>query len=414
MTGAGRRLGRAAALVAGVLVAVVGPGAIPAGAARDADDPVVDRVVRIPELIESSGLARSERHDGILWSHNDSGDVARIFAIGRDGHAAAVVRLAGIDAVDVEAIQALPEPDGDPLLVIGDIGDNKGVRTGPRGSSDARPELYVIREPARLRDATVPVLTRIRLTYPDGPHDAEALLADPRTRRLYVVTKGLFGGRVYAVPRSVWPGRGAALPLGGGSAVRLEARLVRQDAVPLSLVTDGVIDASGHVFVRSYGTLADLGLIDDLGSGSSGRRASTRLPDQDQGESLTLTAPDASGEQQALIGSEGRDEPIYRVDLPRGRPTEEPTTTTAPSPGGADPTPTARATPRAGTAAAGPADGDGDGDGVGGAFSFVFGGGLVLVMVASGLALARGRRSAGGSRGPGSAGGGRHGPPPAR
>ena len=49
---------------------------------------------------------------------------------------------------------------------------------------------------ARLRDATVPAV-RYRLRYADGPHDAEALLVDPRGNRLYVATKGLTGGGLY-------------------------------------------------------------------------------------------------------------------------------------------------------------------------------------------------------------------------
>ena len=38
------------------------------------------------------------------------------------------------------------------------------------------------------------------LVFPEGPRDAESLLADPATGRLYVVSKGVFGGAVYAAP----------------------------------------------------------------------------------------------------------------------------------------------------------------------------------------------------------------------
>ena len=80
---------------------------------------------------------------------------------------------------------------GRPALFVGDIGDNNGVW----------PEVAVYRvtEPARLRDATVPAV-RYRLRYADGPHDAEALLVDPRGNRLYVATKGLTGGGLYRPP----------------------------------------------------------------------------------------------------------------------------------------------------------------------------------------------------------------------
>ena len=50
------------------------------------------------------------------------------------------------------------------------------------------------------------------LDYPGGSADAEALLADPRTGRLVVVTKGLVGGQVLVAPRELRrrPGQPAA------------------------------------------------------------------------------------------------------------------------------------------------------------------------------------------------------------
>ena len=80
---------------------------------------------------------------------------------------------------------------GRPALFVGDIGDNQ----------DLWPEVAVYRvtEPARLRDATVPAV-RYRLRYPDGSRDAEALLVDPRTNRLYVATKNSDGGGLYRAP----------------------------------------------------------------------------------------------------------------------------------------------------------------------------------------------------------------------
>ena len=41
---------------------------------------------------------------------------------------------------------------------------------------------------------------RYRLRYADGPHDAEALLDDPRSDRLYVATKEAAGGGLYRAP----------------------------------------------------------------------------------------------------------------------------------------------------------------------------------------------------------------------
>ena len=85
-----------------------------------------------------------------------------------------------------------PQP-GKSYLYIGDIGDN----------SEARSEIVVYRIPEPVvvpADATTtkakPHLTDppevFRLRYPDGKHDAEALLVHPQTGHLYVVTKVLF------------------------------------------------------------------------------------------------------------------------------------------------------------------------------------------------------------------------------
>ena len=42
--------------------------------------------------------------------------------------------------------------------------------------------------------------TWYRFTYPDGPHDAEALLVDPRDGRIWIATKDVFGGGLYRAP----------------------------------------------------------------------------------------------------------------------------------------------------------------------------------------------------------------------
>ncbi len=38
-----------------------------------------------PSIDESSGLSASRAHRGVLYTHNDSGDSARVFAVREDG-----------------------------------------------------------------------------------------------------------------------------------------------------------------------------------------------------------------------------------------------------------------------------------------------------------------------------------------
>ena len=54
-------------------------------------------------------------------------------------------------------------------------------------------------EPASLKNGTL-AATPFTFRYPDGPHNAETLLVNPTTLRIYVVTKDTKGGAVYQAP----------------------------------------------------------------------------------------------------------------------------------------------------------------------------------------------------------------------
>jgi hypothetical protein len=140
---------------------------------------------------ESSGIAASQRNSGIFWTHNDSGDGPFIFAFDRQGKHRGVWRVAGARAIDWEDMAIGPGPGrGRSYLYIGDIGDNTRKR--------AQITVYRVAEPRITpKDSSSTVKTArqtesadvIRLKYPDGKHDAEALLIHPLTGDLYVITK---------------------------------------------------------------------------------------------------------------------------------------------------------------------------------------------------------------------------------
>jgi hypothetical protein len=268
---------------------VLGTGALPAAAA---DDPFAVLAIRDPRIGESSGLAASGRHRGVLWTINDSGDAARIYAIGPDGRTRATLRLAGLEPRDWEAVAPGRDAEGRAVLWVGDIGDNSARR-------DRGILVHRVTEPATLRDATVRA-TSYRLRYPDRPHDAEALLIEPGTGRVLVVTKELFGGGVYAAP------------------ARLDAtrpNLLERVADAPPMVTDGAYVPDGRLVLRTYSpahVYARLG----------GDGVAVELPEQPQGESL---AADPSAEA-VLVGSEGRESVVWRVRLPTTpRPAARPT-----------------------------------------------------------------------------------------
>ena len=110
-----------------------------------------------PRLVELSGLAVVD--DG-LWAMADGGRRVQLHRIDPDTCAVVESRTATVDPYDAEDLAV--GPDG--TLWVGDTGDN----------DQRRGTVALIVVPQRGE----PVLHR--LTYPDGPHDAEALLVDAR------------------------------------------------------------------------------------------------------------------------------------------------------------------------------------------------------------------------------------------
>ena len=47
------------------------------------------------DIDESSGIVMSRQYPGIFWTHNDSGDLARLFAVRANGQLVAQVRVKG-------------------------------------------------------------------------------------------------------------------------------------------------------------------------------------------------------------------------------------------------------------------------------------------------------------------------------
>ncbi|HEY3414872.1 MAG TPA: hypothetical protein VGM51_17710 [Armatimonadota bacterium] len=136
-------------------------------------------------ITEASGIVESRRNPGIVYVHNDSGDSARFFAVGRDGKTRFVVTVRNAANTDWEDIAATRDSTGAPVVFLADIGDNEQTRDVLT--------IYQVVDPAAPKGpagATVGVEARaIRFRYPNGHHDAETLLAEPAARALYVVTK---------------------------------------------------------------------------------------------------------------------------------------------------------------------------------------------------------------------------------
>jgi hypothetical protein len=213
-----------------------------------------------PAIDELSGLARSRARPGVLWANNDSGDTARVFAIGTDGADLGIVQVAGATAADWEGLALGPGPGGKDHLFVGDTGG-----AGNSGNVRTAVTVYRFREPDPPGPGrtTIVMGEAVTLQYPDGAHDAEALLLDARSGDLVVVTK-VTGGAVagvYRAPKASTAAAGAAIPLervgdlGAASDSDVGEQLARLGG--LGGVATSVTDASasaraGIALIRTY------------------------------------------------------------------------------------------------------------------------------------------------------------------
>lgn len=150
-----------------------------------------------PRLNESSGLAASNRQADLLWSINDSGDGANIYAMSTLGAALGRWQVASGMPVDWEAMDSFVL-NGEHYLLLADVGDNFAARDAV--------SLIVIKEPTLTQDQNKPIAVewRIEFTYPDGARDCEAVAVDVRQQRVLLLSKRTFPNDLYSVPlRSV-------------------------------------------------------------------------------------------------------------------------------------------------------------------------------------------------------------------
>lgn len=276
----GLRFAARTAAFALIALALVGGAAMPQ--ARAAEPDIVCRFTD-HRLTEISGMAPSIVHPGVLYVHNDSSGGPSVYAVSASTcRVLARITVQGAAARDFEAIASGRDRKGRPVLWIGDIGDNLD-------SWDAV-EILRIPEPQRLVDQALRP-RRYRFTYRDRPHNAETLLADPAGPRLWVVTKQLARGSLYALPD---PLRRS----GTNSAQRVQSEG--------GITTDGAVSPDGTRYVlRDY---FDAVVYQGLPPGREVSRV--YLPAQPQGEAIAWSSDGRS----LLIASE-RDDRLLRVAL---------------------------------------------------------------------------------------------------
>lgn len=248
---------------------------------------------------ESSGLVASAARPGTFLTHNDSGNPPRLYRFDLNGRVLAEYAMEGAANLDWEGM-AVRRDKGTDWIYIGDIGDNL----------ELRPEVQIYRfpEPVASGSARIDRIERFTLRYPDGPRNAEALLVDPKTGMIWIVTKTSKG------PSEVY----SALLGKPASPIRLVKRGTiaidtgGTDATGGKLVTDGGFSADGRrVVLRTYTGALEFDVPKDRASWWRGKPRSVPVAEARGGEAIGY-APDG---QSLYMTTEGSPFPLFRVPI---------------------------------------------------------------------------------------------------
>lgn len=208
-----------------VLLAVVLTASACVGQQQSYNGPFIVGTTPQDALPEASGMAPSSE-PGILWMMNDSGDGPNVYAVDVRRGLVAKHTLEGATNVDWEDMASRKGE-----LFLADIGDNSAKRKSI--------SVYRIAEPPTGSSTTITSaqVTKLELMYPDGARDAEAILIDPLSEELVIVTKREAHSRVYSASSLSAPMQ----------------TLVYRGELPMMLVTAGSVSSDGrHILLKNY------------------------------------------------------------------------------------------------------------------------------------------------------------------
>ncbi|WP_182867628.1 hypothetical protein [Stieleria mannarensis] len=193
-----------------------------------------------PTLTESSGLAFSGVDPQCVWSHNDSGDKARLYAFYVNGRPCGRMALRGVKAHDWEDMASFDD-DG-PRLLVADVGDNDSRRQSV--------SLYIFDEPSPRARTLVASFQHLAVRYPGGPHNCEAVAVDVPRRRVLLLAKSPLMATMFEVPL---PKRGDASESSEAdvSVIQVEAKRVQTLAIPLATGMD-LCAKTGDLWIANY------------------------------------------------------------------------------------------------------------------------------------------------------------------
>lgn len=267
----------------------------PAAAKKKIDKVPPGTVSQIEDerIKESSGLALSVEHDDLVYTINDRGTAAKIYAIKLStGEVVGTADISGLDVEDTESIAV----DAKGTMWLGDLGDNDHVRDNVA--------IFSFPEPGP-GNRTIASADRYPVKFPNGPVDVEGMLVHPTTSQIHLVSKIRDdSGTIFALP-DLQPGVTA-------TAEDLQKR------APVAVTDATYTHAGDKVLLR---TNDDLSVFDPT---NWEQLVQQDTPELKQGESVAVEP----GDRTVLIGSEGKNSPIVRIDVPTASASAAAATTT--------------------------------------------------------------------------------------
>ncbi|QEF97048.1 hypothetical protein Mal15_10830 [Stieleria maiorica] len=228
----------------GLIAAVANGAATNAGAWEPKNKPVLAGQIALeldsPTLTESSGLAFSGVDPQCVWSHNDSGDKARLYAFTVNGRHCGRLALRGVKAHDWEDMASFDD-DG-PRLLVADVGDNDSRRQSV--------SMYIFDEPSPRARTLVASFQQLVVRYPGGPLNCESVAVDVPRRRILLLAKSPLMATMFEVPL---PKRGNASESSelDGSVIQVDAKRVQTLAIPLATGMD-LCAKTGDLWIANY------------------------------------------------------------------------------------------------------------------------------------------------------------------
>ncbi|MFC1479293.1 protein kinase [Planctomycetota bacterium] len=132
-------------------------------------------------LRETSGIACSRIQAGVFWTHNDSGDKARIYSIDLKGNITGTYEIPGAENKDWEDMASVNGKDGKSYLLVADTGNNSRRKTILK--------LYYFKEPGKGEQIESKTVMTLSFRYEQGPQNCEAVAIDPETYDIYIISK---------------------------------------------------------------------------------------------------------------------------------------------------------------------------------------------------------------------------------